>query len=87
MPLPKIDVNSLSELFLSRDGTGTGSATMSRLRILRVSGNKLKQLDVGALPNLRTLYVDNNALERLGHADRLGKLENLSMRNQSGKGL
>ncbi|KAF5315468.1 hypothetical protein D9619_007020 [Psilocybe cf. subviscida] len=82
-----LDMNSLPELLVSRDGTGMGSVTMPRLRILRVSGNKLQQLDVGALPNLRTLYADNNALERLGHADRLGKLENLSLRNQSGKGL
>ena len=80
-------MNSLSGLSLSGDGTGTGSMTMPRLRILRVSGNKLQQLDVGALPNLRTLYADNNTLERLAHADRLGKLENLSLRNQSGKGL
>ncbi|PPQ85066.1 hypothetical protein CVT24_010234 [Panaeolus cyanescens] len=62
-------------------------STMSRLRILRVSGNRLQNLDVGAMPNLRTLYADNNLLTALARVDRLSKLENLSLRNQSGRGL
>jgi len=60
---------------------------MSRLRILRMSGNRLKSLDVGALPNLRTLYADNNSLSGLTGVQRLTKLENLSLRNQGGRGL
>ncbi|KAF8967099.1 hypothetical protein BDZ97DRAFT_1805167 [Flammula alnicola] len=73
------DMNCLGELGVS-DG-------MPRLRILRVSGNRLHNLDVGAMPNLRTLYADNNALAALVKVDRLTKLENLSLRNQSGRGL
>ncbi|KAF7981491.1 hypothetical protein HWV62_33549 [Athelia sp. TMB] len=59
---------------------------MPRLRILRVSGNRLRRLNVASFPNLRTLYADNNALTSLVKADRLAKLENLSLRNQNGKG-
>ncbi|KAG1763031.1 hypothetical protein EDD22DRAFT_888907 [Suillus occidentalis] len=59
---------------------------MPRLRILRASGNRLKRLNVGVFPNLRTLYLDNNSLESLVKAERLSKLENLSMRNQAGCG-
>ncbi|KAF8909016.1 hypothetical protein CPB84DRAFT_1766683 [Gymnopilus junonius] len=73
------DMNSLSEL-------GVDEA-MPRLRILRVSGNRLQNLDVGGMPNLRTLYADNNGLASLAKVDRLTKLENLSLRNQSGRGL
>ncbi|KAF9046485.1 hypothetical protein BJ165DRAFT_1472061 [Panaeolus papilionaceus] len=74
-----MDMNSLGHLAVQ--------STMSRLRILRVSGNRLQNLDVGAMPNLRTLYADNNSLTTLARMDRLSKLENLSLRNQSGRGL
>ena len=56
-----------------------------RLRILRVSGNRLKQLDASAFSGLRTLYADNNYLGTIHKAHRLTKLENLSLRNQAGK--
>lgn len=56
---------------------------MTRLRILRASNNRLHSLDVGQFTNLRTLYLDNNALASLLKGERLVKLENLSMRNQS----
>jgi len=75
----KSDNNSLGELAL------TGS--MPRLRILRASGNRIHQLNVASVPNLRTLYMDNNSLASLIKVDRLTKLENLSLRNQSGCGL
>ncbi|KAJ3568381.1 hypothetical protein NP233_g5760 [Leucocoprinus birnbaumii] len=61
--------------------------SMPRLRILRLSGNRLRQVDVGAFANLRTLYADNNSLTHLVKLNRLKKLENLSLRNQSGRGL
>ncbi|KXN88135.1 Septation initiation network scaffold protein cdc11 [Leucoagaricus sp. SymC.cos] len=61
--------------------------SMPRLRILRLSGNRLRQVDVGAFTNLRTLYADNNSLTNLMKLNRLTKLENLSLRNQSGRGL
>ncbi|KAG1777184.1 hypothetical protein EV702DRAFT_1179567 [Suillus placidus] len=56
---------------------------MPRLRILRASGNRLRCLNVAPFPNLRTLYLDNNSLNTLVKAERLSKLENLSMRNQT----
>lgn len=56
---------------------------MPRLRVLRASHNRLEMLNVAGFGNLRTLYVDNNSLGGLVKAERLGKLENLSMRNQS----
>ena len=60
---------------------------MPKLRILRVSGNRLHQLRATPFPNLRTLYADNNSLTNLDGAKGLRKLENLSVRNQSGGGL
>lgn len=60
---------------------------MAKLRILRVSGNKLSRLNAAPFPNLRTLYADNNSLVALDKVQRLCKLENLSLRNQTGKGL
>ncbi|KAJ3973830.1 hypothetical protein EV361DRAFT_897850 [Lentinula raphanica] len=59
---------------------------MVRLKILRASGNRITVLDTHFIPNLRTLYMDNNSLTGLTKLDRLAKLENLSLRNQSGKG-
>ena len=79
LSLLSIDINSLGDL-------GIG-ASMPRLRILRVSGNRLQNLDVGLMRNLRTLYADNNSLANLVKVDRLTKLENLSVRNQSGRGM
>ncbi|THH28028.1 hypothetical protein EUX98_g6162 [Antrodiella citrinella] len=62
------------------------TGTMPRLRILRVSGNRMQTLDVYPFPNLRTLYADNNSLGSINNAQRLSKLENLSLRNQGGRG-
>ena len=59
---------------------------MHKLRILRVSGNRLQELNAGPFPNLRTLYADNNSLGPVLEARRLTKLESLSLRNQSGHG-
>lgn len=58
---------------------------MPRLRILRLSNNRLNSVNAVPYPNLRTLYVDNNALGTIVKAYRLSKLENLSARNQSGR--
>ncbi|VDC04605.1 unnamed protein product [Peniophora sp. CBMAI 1063] len=74
-----LDQNNLSEL-------AVGGA-LARLRVLRVSGNRLQRLSARAFPHVRTLYADNNALPELADARRLARLENLSLRNQSGKGL
>ncbi|KLO17318.1 L domain-like protein [Schizopora paradoxa] len=67
------------------------SSALTKLRILKLSGNRLRYLNAGRFPNLRTLYLDNNCLaeaknerQRLVNLHRLGKLENFSARNQSG---
>ena len=60
-------------------------AAMPRLRILRLSNNRLNSMNATPFPNLRTLYIDNNALGTIAKAHRLAKLENLSIRNQSGR--
>ncbi|KAF8584685.1 hypothetical protein K439DRAFT_1633331 [Ramaria rubella] len=60
---------------------------MPRLRTLRASNNRLIRLDASRFPNLRTLYADNNRLRALHGAQKLRKLENLSVRNQGGAGL
>lgn len=73
------DNNELTELVVK--------GNMGKLRILRVSGNRLHELRVDTMANLRTLYADNNSLVKLAKVDRLAKVENLSLRNQSGKGL
>ncbi|KAI1789389.1 hypothetical protein LXA43DRAFT_892958 [Ganoderma leucocontextum] len=59
--------------------------SMPRLRILRLSNNRLNSVNAVPFPNLRTLYADNNALGTIVKAYRLAKLENLSIRNQSGR--
>lgn len=71
------DNNALGEL--------EPKGSMPRLRILRVSGNRLKALNATPFPNLRTLYADNNSLGTIAKASRLTKLENLSLRNQGGR--
>jgi len=64
-------------------GDSGGKAYLGKLRILRVSGNKLQRLDGEFFPNLRTLYADNNALTGISHCGRMRRLENLSLRNQA----
>ncbi|KDQ25307.1 hypothetical protein PLEOSDRAFT_1045158, partial [Pleurotus ostreatus PC15] len=75
-----VDSNDLTRLEFT--------ASMPKLRILRASHNRLQELDVGLIMNLRTLYADGNVLGgKLQNLDRLAKLENLSLRNQSGGAL
>ncbi|KAF4581538.1 hypothetical protein EYR40_009823 [Pleurotus pulmonarius] len=75
-----VDSNDLTRLEFT--------ASMPKLRILRASHNRLQELDVGLVMNLRTLYADGNVLGgKLKNLDRLAKLENLSLRNQSGGAL
>ncbi|KAI0088557.1 hypothetical protein BDY19DRAFT_170976 [Irpex rosettiformis] len=73
-----LDSNNLRELEVE-------GGSMVRMKILRVSNNRLQQLNAGPFPNVRTLYADNNCLGPIFKAHRLTKLENLSLRNQSGR--
>ena len=73
---PLLDSNDLRS-FSSKD-------VMPKLRVLRISDNRLACFDAKAFPSLRTLYADNNRLGEFLHASRLTKLENLSLRHQHG---
>ncbi|CAE6437948.1 unnamed protein product [Rhizoctonia solani] len=74
-----LDHNALADLHVD--------TPLPRLRNLRLSDNKLTELDCSSFVNLRTLYVDNNKLGILRHVEKARRLENLSLRNQSGRGL
>jgi hypothetical protein len=64
------------------------AGNMGRLRCLRVSDNRLEgSLDVRGLGGVRILYADRNRLRGIIHGEKLKRLETLSMRYQSGKGL
>lgn len=60
---------------------------MTKLRVLRLSDNRLNEVDLAAFPNVRTLYMDNNRLGDVLNASRLTRLENLSVRSQTGSNL
>ncbi|KAG6837615.1 hypothetical protein H0H93_006136 [Arthromyces matolae] len=74
-----IDNNEVGQLELN--------GPMPKLRVLRATGNQLDELRVGLLANIRTLYADNNRITRLVKVEALTKLENVSLRYQSGRGL
>jgi len=57
---------------------------MPKLRVFRMNENRLESLEVSKLVNLRTLYIDTNDLMEISGANRLRKLENLSVRDQRG---
>ncbi|GAA6037397.1 hypothetical protein JCM8097_008549 [Rhodosporidiobolus ruineniae] len=63
------------------------AAEMPRLRVLRLCSNPLTGLDVAFAPRLRTLYVDSAKLGLVQGTEQLRKLENLSVRDQSGGAL
>ncbi|GAA5874446.1 hypothetical protein JCM1840_000783 [Sporobolomyces johnsonii] len=63
------------------------SATLPRLRVLRLCNNPITELDVAFAPKLRTLYVDSARLGAVTGTEELRKLENLSVRDQSGGAL
>ncbi|GAA5943956.1 hypothetical protein JCM10213_009043 [Rhodosporidiobolus nylandii] len=63
------------------------AADMPRLRVLRLCSNPITGLDVSFAPKLRTLYVDSAKLGVVSGTEQLRKLENLSVRDQSGGAL
>ncbi|KAF9333797.1 hypothetical protein BG006_003163 [Podila minutissima] len=58
-----------------------------RLRILRLSENKLMNFNASSFPGLRTLYLDDNRLQSLENCQTLTRLENFSARDQEGEGI
>ncbi|KAF9997886.1 hypothetical protein BGZ79_008411 [Entomortierella chlamydospora] len=60
---------------------------LRRLRILRLSENKLVTFDATPFPGLRTLYLDDNRLQVLENCQKLTRLENFSARDQEGEGI
>jgi hypothetical protein len=61
---------------------------MQRLRCFRASDNRLEgSLDVRWMGNVRILHADRNRLTGLVHGEKLRRLETMSLRYQSGRGL
>ncbi|GAA5886699.1 hypothetical protein JCM6882_005862 [Rhodosporidiobolus microsporus] len=60
------------------------AADMPRLRVLRLCSNPIADIDIAFAPKLRTLYIDSARLGTVQGTERLRKLENLSVRDQSG---
>lgn len=60
---------------------------MPRLRVLRLCSNPIEDLAISSTPRLRTLFVDGARLGAVRGTDNLRKLENLSVRDQSGQAL
>ncbi|GAA6025789.1 hypothetical protein JCM8202_002926 [Rhodotorula sphaerocarpa] len=74
-----LDHNALDQLDDTR--------ALPRLRVLRLCSNPLTSFDISFAPKLRTLYVDSARLGTIGGTESLRKLENLSVRDQSGDAL
>ncbi|KAF9988443.1 hypothetical protein BGZ75_009390 [Mortierella antarctica] len=60
---------------------------LRRLRILRLSENRLMTFNAVHFPRLRTLYLDDNRLQALENCQTLTRLENFSARDQEGEGI
>ncbi|GAA5825295.1 hypothetical protein JCM11251_006925 [Rhodosporidiobolus azoricus] len=59
-------------------------ADMPHLRVLRLCHNPIEDIDVAFAPKLRTIYIDSARLGTVHGTEQLRKLENLSVRDQSG---
>ncbi|KAG8875276.1 hypothetical protein FRB97_005253 [Tulasnella sp. 331] len=96
-----LDNNELEAFNTPSGSANTSSSTSpvtvnSRLRVLRLSGNRLAHLELGsdasvsslsspswcAFPGLRTFYADGNRLGEVVGLEGLTRLENLSLREQ-----
>ncbi|GAA5985359.1 hypothetical protein JCM11641_006376 [Rhodosporidiobolus odoratus] len=89
-PVANLDrLSSLSTLNLDHNLLTSldPASDMPRLRVLRLCNNPLPTLDISFAPKLRTLYVDSAKLGMLQGTEQLRKLENLSLRDQSGGAL
>ena len=55
---------------------------LTKLCKLKMSFNRLKALDVSPFPEVRTLYLDENQIERIIGAACINRLESFSLRDQ-----
>ncbi|PHH74909.1 hypothetical protein CDD82_4722 [Ophiocordyceps australis] len=58
--------------------------SIKSLRQLDVSNNELEWLDIGHLPNLRSLRADGNRISKVSGFERARRLDSLSLREQRG---
>lgn len=70
--------NSLESLLLA-----TPRQRLQRLDTLKISNNKLTDLNLSFYPNLKVLYADGNRLATLDSLYRCSRLETLSLREQN----
>ncbi|KDE06823.1 hypothetical protein MVLG_02859 [Microbotryum lychnidis-dioicae p1A1 Lamole] len=77
-------LSSLVSLNLDENKLNSIAATspMPSLRVLRISANPLVKIDVSFAPRLRTLLMDSAKLDPIGGLEKLGRLENFSLRDQ-----
>ncbi|SCZ88626.1 BZ3500_MvSof-1268-A1-R1_Chr10-2g03024 [Microbotryum saponariae] len=77
-------LGSLVSLNLDENKLNSIGATspMPSLRVLRISANPLVKINVSFAPRLRTLLMDSAKLDPIGGLEKLGRLENLSLRDQ-----
>ncbi|KAH6851275.1 hypothetical protein B0I37DRAFT_445173 [Chaetomium sp. MPI-CAGE-AT-0009] len=61
-----------------------GAQPMTALRYLRLDDNNLTTLNVRALPHLRLLHADRNALVHISGFSRARRIDSLSLREQHG---
>ncbi|KAI8372835.1 uncharacterized protein BYT42DRAFT_578193 [Radiomyces spectabilis] len=57
---------------------------MARLKVLRMSYNRLKAFDGSVFPGLRTLYLDDNQILRIMGLSCISRLDSFSLRDQGG---
>ena len=71
-----LDCNNLTQLEFP--------ITFNKLKVLRISHNNLSHFNAEHMPNVRTLFADNNRVNWISGVRNLRKLENLSFREQKG---
>ena len=79
--LPALSCLSLEQNSLSSLEIPAGRR-LANIRIIKLQGNKFELFDVSPFPNIRTLYIDDNRLEKVHGLRRAKHLDSLSMREQ-----
>lgn len=58
---------------------------MEKLKVLRMSYNRLKAFDGSFFPDLRTLYLDDNQIVRIIGLSCVPRIDSFSLRDQGGQ--